>query len=368
MDDLKMVREAYGEITPDARLQHGIRAMLALEADDGAGPVRARPRWRGWAVTLGAVAAAAAVTLTATGVGRPPAAPAPGGELSARTILLAAAERTEAEPEGRFWRSHAVEARTGLVEGAEPYTILVPHETDAWSPRSKEGTHVVFQRALPARPLTQQDRQAWERAGSPTSFTYRDGRYVATGGPADTGWKEQRTTPEDTERMVSRICAQQRDPEGCEVDAAKAAERQDEEPTAADPSRFRELLFPPGAEGWSAAEKSRRVFSFLLVEAASAEVRAATFRLLADLPVVRTQKGVTTSDGRGGIAVAVDDAMRDGGAAFEYTIILEPGTYRLVGSRMILKEGSFRGLGPGTLLEETDVYTAGWTSAEPHHD
>ncbi|TDD45228.1 hypothetical protein E1286_24565 [Nonomuraea terrae] len=77
---------------------------------------------------------------------------------------------------------------------------------------------------------------------------------------------------------------------------------------------------------------------------------------------------MTTSDGRSGIAIAVDGEMRDGSAAFEYTIVLEPKTYRLVGGRQIVEEGSFRGLGPGTPLEETDVHTAGWTSEEPHHD
>ncbi|TDD21398.1 hypothetical protein [Nonomuraea diastatica] len=374
MDDLKMVREAYGEITPDARLQHGIRARLALEAGGGAASIRARPRWHRRAVTLGAIAAAAAVTitLTITGVGRTPVPPTSRGELSARTILLAAAERAEAEPEGRFWRAHAVEALAGLVDGAEPYTILVPQEIDIWRPRSKEGTHVAFERTLSARPLTQRDRRAWERAGSPTSFTYRDSRYVATGAPADTGWKEQKTTPEDSKRLVSRMCAQEPDPKGCEeaaakdaVTAAKAPERQE---MAADPSRFQELIFPPGSESWSAAEKLQRGFSFLLLEASSSEVRAATFRLLAGLPGVRTTKGVTTSDGRSGIAIAADGEMRDGSAAFEYTITLEPNTYQLVSGRKTVKGGSFRGLGPGTLLEETDVHMAGWTSEEPHHD
>ncbi|TDE58821.1 hypothetical protein E1295_04250 [Nonomuraea mesophila] len=373
MDDLTMVREAYGEITPDTRLQDGIRARLALEAqaDGGAASVRSRPRRRRRVVTLGAIAAAAAVTaaLTVTGVGRTPVPPAAEGELSARTILLAAAERAEAEPEGRFWRVHGVEALAGLVEGAEPYTVAVPQEWDAWYPRAKEGTDVVFERTLPARPLTQQDRATWERAGSPTSFTYRDGRYVAAGAPTGTGWKERRTTPEDLWRTVSRICAQQPDPRSCEEDAAEAAAKAPERRAmAADPSRFQEWLFPPGAGSWSAADKLQRGFSFLLSEAASAEIRAATFRLLADLPGVRTAKGVTTSDGRGGIAIAADGEMRDGSAAFQYTIIFEPKTYRLLGDRKIVKDGSFRGLGPGTLVQQTDVYTAGWTSEEPHHD
>ncbi|MEV4799292.1 hypothetical protein AB0K18_04690 [Nonomuraea sp. NPDC049421] len=363
MDDLTMVREAYGEIEPDPRLQQRIRARLALEAQTGGAVVaRARPRWGRRAVGLGAAAAVAvALTVTVTGTD----APGVDKGLSARTILLAAAERSAAEPEGRFRRVHVVESRPAPVDGAEPYTVLVSSELDSWLPRKPDGTATKFQRTLPARPLTSRDRQAWERAGSPTSFVRRDGRWVPGDDPAGAGWQEQRTTPEDGDRAVQRICAQDPDPEGCEQRAAKAraeapARAAERARTAADPSRFEELLFPPGTENRGAADKLRRGVTFLLYEAPSAEVRAATFRLLADLP------GVTASHGDGGIAITAEGELE--GITYTYTMVLDPTTYRLKGGSEVVKDGSFRGLGPGTPLAQLVVKSAGWTDEEPHHD
>jgi hypothetical protein len=37
-------------------------------------------------------------------------------------------------------------------------------------------------------------------------------------------------------------------------------------------------------------------------------------------------------------------------------------------TELLLKDGSFRGLGPGTPLAQLVVHSAGWTDEQPHHD
>jgi hypothetical protein len=373
MDDLKMVRDAYGEIASGAPLKSRIETMLAAETvraarmGEGGAVMPRRRRWGGRAVVLGTVAAAVAAAVAFTVVGGGPAMEPAPALLSARTILLAAADRAGAEPEGRFWRSHVVESRTARAEGAKPYTIVTPYEHDWWRARADDGTDVSFQRTLAARPLGTADREAWERAGSPSSFTVRYGKELRTFAARDGAWEEKRATPDDRRQEVLRLCAfSGESAEKC-AQAPKLT-RDDRQRIAADPKRFQERLFPPGLPPEDTAAALQRSFYFLIFEAASPETRASSFRLLADLPGVRSDDGVTLPDGRRAVAIAADGTVEPGGATFEYTIMFDPDTYEVVGDRQTVTGGSILGIGAGTPFGETTVMQAGWTAETPRHD
>lgn len=371
MDDLKTVRDAYGEIASDARLKARIETMLAAETavESGAVMPPRRRRWggrRGRAVVLGSVAAAVAAVVAITVVGGGSAIEPAPARLSARAILLAAADRAAVEPEGRFWRTHAVESRAARAEGAMPYTIVTPYEFDSWRARSEDGTDVAFKRTLAARPLGPVDREAWERAGSPSSFTVRYGQDVRTFAARDGAWKKERTTPDDRRKELLRVCALSESPEKCAQAAPRT--RDDRQRIAADPERFQKQLFPSGLPPEDPAATLRRGFAFLVFEAASPEVRARAFRLLADLPGVRSKNGVTLPDGRRAVAITADGTIEPGGATFEYAVLFDPDTYDVVGDRQTVTGGSILGIGAGTPLVETTVMQAGWTTETPALD
>ncbi|MFC4589486.1 CU044_5270 family protein [Sphaerisporangium corydalis] len=423
MDDLKMVREAYGRIAPDDGLRARVRARLAAEtgvtAETAGSRVSGGPgghgrggdehgrggrgrggngrggrdwadvpvlRVRGWRrgtvpVGLAAAAAIAAVAITITGSGSgdgPVTVPAPpvalstaSGQPTARTILLAAARTAAAEPEGRFWRLHTVGGSTGTVEGPASYTILAPSEFDGWRSPSAGDTDVTFQRDLPAHPLTDRDKAAWESAGSPSSFKVRNNEDFVTYTTGEGDWRQEKASPEDKRqaaRSLKELCARPEAAPKCSP--ATLLNWQDKERIAADPGRFQELLFPraAGQEAGPAA-KLQQGFVFLIDQPASPKVRAEAFRVLADLPGVRSRQDVTTSDGRAGIGIAADGKMIDeSDAAFEYMIIFDPETHTVIGEKQTITAGTYRGLGAGTLLMQTSVKQAGWTSEDPHHD
>ncbi|GAA4563993.1 CU044_5270 family protein [Planotetraspora kaengkrachanensis] len=378
MDDLKMVRDVYGEIAPDPQLETRIRARLAHE---GGRPSSRRGFSRGrMGVSVGllAAAAAAAVAVAAVGIGggiggggsgTSPVAGAPNTELSAKSILLAAADQAANEPTGRFWRLHMISGSSGRVEGATPYTVFSPNEFDGWRSPSAQETDFTFQRELAAYPLTNADKAAWKADGSPSSFKVRNNEDFYTYRATDGVWTTQRITPElkkSASASFKQLCARADAAAKCPPSAQLTwAEK---EKIASDPARFDELLFPRSAQGPDAAGKLAQGFNFLIEQPASPEIRARAFRVLAGLPGVRSVGTVKSLDGRTGVGIAAEGKLVEGGVAtFEYQIILDPKTSKVIGNKMTIVDGTYRGLGPGTVLTEQSVMQAGWTADTPHH-
>lgn len=371
MDDLERVRDAYGAVATDDRMKARIRARLTDDAVARPARRRGLPRGRrtGAIVTVATAAAATAgVALLGSGGGGGPGK-APGAvpaELSARTILLTAADKAAAEPQGRYWRLHEVVGSTGRVEGANPYTVLSPSEFDGWRAVSDQGTDVTYQRDLASSPLAAADKEAWKRAGSPATFRVRNNADWITYRRRDGAWTEQRATPAD-KRNAAKACASR---PALLVKCGGNLTWAQREKLAKDPKQFQKLLFPPTLPGatLSPANKLQRGFDFLVEQPVSPAVRAKAFRVLADLPGVRSTGRVKAPDGRAGISVTAEGKMIDGsGATFAYQLILDPKTYAIVGDRETIVGGTYRGLGAGTLLNQDSVLQVGWTGQAPHH-
>ncbi|GII28311.1 CU044_5270 family protein [Planotetraspora mira] len=375
MDDLKMVRDAYGEITPNPQLETRLRARLAHEVGR---PSSRRGFLRGRAgIGLGllATAAAAAVAVAAVGIGAgggsgtAPVAGAPATELSAKSILLAAADQAATESAGRYWRLHMLSGSSGRVEGVTPYTVFGPNEFDGWRSPSAQETDYTFQRELAAYPLTNADKAAWKADGSPSSVKVRNNEDFYTYTLTDGGWTTKRITPEikkSASASFKQLCARADAAAKCPPSAQLTwAEK---EKIASDPARFQELLFPKAAPGTSPANKLMQGFDFLIEQPASPEIRAKAFRILADLPGVRSVGKVKSLDGRTGVGIAAEGEMiDDSGATFEYQVILDPKTHKVIGDKQTIVGGTYRGLGAGTVLVEQSVMQAGWTGDAPHH-
>lgn len=379
MNEMELVRDLLDEPrSPSARARGD--ALRALENEIAGSASRRRFAFGRLRLGLtGLVAAGAAATVAvATLGGGGTMAPEPGAQdVPARTILLAAADKAAKEPAGRFWRVQTIDGQAYRIgEGADGYTVLGhSSHVDGWWARSTSDTDVLYSRDLGARPLTPDDEEAWKKAGSPETMRARsDGRWTTLstvpGKSSATGsgdWEAARTTPKEKRELARRREA------ACATDMALSEKRCQSVKEAArrntlvdDPAKVKELLFRKGAERTSAWELMSG-FDFLL-RPATPQVRAAAFRALADVSGVRSLGTVTDGKGRTGIALAARGTMRgDGGTVYDYQLVLDPETHRiLAGRRVVVKPGgSMAGMRPGDVLSRKLVLQAAWTNESP---
>lgn len=136
--------------------------------------------------TVAAVAVGVTVAVTGPGPGHPRAAnltgtgsssPAagrtrPAAGLSARALLLAAAEHVVAAPvTGRYWRVREEQIQVEAAGSkAHPYDMAVPTVTDTWLSPVAGDRDYYYSEQLGARPASPADAAAWRAAGSPRSW------------------------------------------------------------------------------------------------------------------------------------------------------------------------------------------------------
>ncbi|MGI5166367.1 CU044_5270 family protein [Spirillospora sp. CA-253888] len=397
MNELNQVRALLRE-PPAPSAEARAAALLSLE-DGIAGRAprshRTGPRLAGSRLQFGltglvAAGAATAVAVAAVGgggTGPSPSPSAPESGPSARSVLLAAADRAAKEPTGRYWRVQTVDGQAYRVGGAENgYTVLgYSVQTDEWRARSMDDTDMLYARDLGARPLTPADAVAWKKAGSPKTFRVWSNDHWATLSTKPGGtfgslpgrWTGDSTTPAEkraAKRRLKDICAEKRKPTGLSGLGGKCDPRSPEEleRLVSDPDAVDKLLSGESAPrgGQDAGGDLMSGFDALTRLAAPPAVRAAVFRALAKRPGVRVLGKVHDPKGRPGIALAARSVMQEGsGTVFDVRLVLEEGTYRILSNdRIVVRPGGrMRGMRSGDILSQEIVLGAGWTNEAPHH-
>ncbi len=238
-----------------------------------------RPVWRAGAIGLAAAAAAAAVFLSQ-------AAPTASPSLSGRSVLLAAAAKAAAAPQGSYW--HLKELDVGSAgpygKNGDTYDLETSFLWERWV--AKDGRGWIGRRQLAARPL---DVEAWRRDGSPAEWEMgRDGGLYSTspGEGTLTRLKGERKLYWSALPMtLKEIEALPADPEALKKRAAEAI-RSDQDFAG------------------SVADGLPPILASLLYELpASPQVRSAAYQALATLPAVRAEGRTTDPRGRPGISV-----------------------------------------------------------------
>jgi hypothetical protein len=196
MDEVRMVRDLYPEPTPPTAREVA-RAKALLAGPPRRTVPRASPRLRWGLGGLLAAAAAATLAITLTGGSPPPSSPV---DLIAPGTVLAAAERAERRPTGRYWHSDQVYGHSYVVRSkAGTYAITGVHwETFAWWGARTDLGRAAYSRDLPARPQSERDAELWREDGSPSSFRVWTGdRYATyTTGPAKAQWRKDALEPQ----------------------------------------------------------------------------------------------------------------------------------------------------------------------------
>ncbi|MFC5754744.1 CU044_5270 family protein [Actinomadura rugatobispora] len=368
-------------LDPDAPVDAGTRAAelahaMAPAAARGAadrrvvpGRRRVAPLWGGGLGLVGA-AAAAALVIASTG-GGVPGDGAPGGDggptagqldaTSARTVLLAAAAKAETAPAtGKYWRvreMYLLPIKVGPKD--RPYTVEDARISEQWTARN--GSNWSGHRTVGAKPKTPQDEKAWRLDGSPARWT------LGIGDTVDKRPVYVQTKPERGTLVKVAGSA------GLQVPiAGDRPSFADLEKLPTDPAVLRKLaekraLNDGGRDRLHAAnEQVRQVFAagklldLLTTAPVPPKVRAAAFRALADMPVVRSEGRAVDGRGRPGVAFSIVASY--GTSSTGTRLIIDPGTSQVLSEHVISKVKG--GAVPGK--ERTTLYLgAGWTDEAP---
>ncbi|MEQ4715343.1 CU044_5270 family protein [Nonomuraea sp. B19D2] len=313
MDELKVIEAVFAEPEPTPREAAAGRARFLRLAHEGGSGHRSpakrllygrRPLfYGGWAATVSLAVVFALV------IGIPSAGPA-----SARELLILAATSSEAqEAQGRY--TH-FKVETGgvakLGSPQRPYSMLSRRIDAWWYPTSKDDDGWYAYQNLGAAPVSAEDAAAWRAAGSPTRVprpctkgklykTGPDGKVTVEqpSGPCpdfDTRPQERM----ETVRMAGDLAGFMTSHPGLDV-----------RKLSADPARLKEQLLHwtrsdglGGPVEGDAAQLWAAVSMVLLHPEGpvSPQVRAASYRILADVPGVRSLGEVTDPLGRKGQA------------------------------------------------------------------
>ncbi|MER7505118.1 CU044_5270 family protein [Nonomuraea pusilla] len=373
IDELRAARPAHLGDTPlDERTRAAELAYAMARPRERRRRAVARPVWGlGLAGAAAALTAAAVVVVNGTGgagappptsAAAPPASSAPRTvRLPARAILLAAAEKAADQPEATaaYWHTVSVSRSVYTVEDGG-YQVVDRQRHEMWTPRATGGEQWSSDQDLGAVPATDEDRAAWERAGSPSRITVQvPGKKLGpmtlstSPGKPRTGhmplvdgdkvfWLGRNVTMKDLRELPS-------DPDRLKAWLLRSYgghSTESDEPMPSDTWLF---------------QVSVGLISDMPV---TPEVRAAAFRMLAGLDGVAVTEDVTDAEGRSGTAVALKEHVRvKDGSVLEQRLVFDAETGRALATESVVVEpgGLQAGLRPGTVWNSTAVLESGWT-------
>jgi hypothetical protein len=357
MDDLDVIRQTLNAPPPSAAATAKASSRLAAaidaaESERAAAGLRRslrtfrspRPRrsprslrwtFAGAAAVAGLVAAVLVAALVSSGLPRSTPGTAvtatSSAHVSARAILLAAADqvaRNETATSGRYWHIRRIVGTGPYRVGTAPnqYDIIGRRLDELWMARSSRDKSWEGRRELGFAPRTRADERAWRKAGSPTEWT-------VDSDPDPTSW---RTAPgKGTLHPVDAS-------DGYLLGLGGLTFAQVQQlPT--DPAKLRAFLVAriaanddKVARGASAGESYVQLvdsLSGLLLDVpAPADLRAAAFRVLAEIPGMHSMGVVTDSEGRSGVGIEL--TQRSGGGWWHSELVLDPATNLILASRM----------------------------------
>ncbi|MEV4382842.1 CU044_5270 family protein [Streptosporangium sp. NPDC049644] len=341
MDELKTVRELYGEPRLDPLLKARVRGLLTDEPR--------RRRWRlSWTAAVAGLAAAAvavAVAVAVPGMTGEAGAPNRVATISGRSVLLAAATTAESDPAAAnaYWRVRKLHRRTypeRLGRGANRYWVVESRLTEQWVAR--DGRVWSASRALGARPGSAADEEAWRRDGSPTEWSSQGevlstspekGELRAIAGKVPFSMAGHEMTFEQLQRLP----------------VAPAALKEWVTEAVSD--------VPAGTVDGVVADA---LSGLLWSKPSPPDVRAAAYRALAELPNIRYLGSATDERGRAGagFSFTVQPPGARNGAAVRRTLIIDPDSSQVLSSTVTGP--------PGVKGDQVElVLEAGWTDDRP---
>jgi hypothetical protein len=289
--------------------------------------------------------------------------------LSARDVLLAAAAKADRQVEGSgdYWHSVTVSRELLNVKGGG-YRVLDQSRSEGWTPSAVGGEQWFRSRSLGAKPATEEDRKAWEQAGSPAEVdVVVPGKGGAPGkdGTISLSTSEGRSTTGHSPLV-----------DGDKVFwLGRNVTMKDLRGLPSDPGKLKKRLMA-SYEGHGTESSSEKMsgdawlfkvsVGLIMDMPVTPEVRGAAFRMLAELGNVEVAENVTDSEGRPGTAVSVEESTQWGGVSATRLIFDEATGQALANEGVVVKPGGMQaGFEPGTVWHSSVLLESGWTDAKP---
>ncbi|MFG2004198.1 CU044_5270 family protein [Spirillospora sp. NPDC048911] len=388
MDEVRMVRDLYPEpASPSA--QQLAQEIAQVKARLTESPRRSLPRIR-WGIGglggLVAVGAAAAVAITLVGGNGDSTTVVPPGQvnLDAKSAVLAAAQKAEQQPGGKYWYTNVIQGQAYILRPKTGTYAIDGALTESFSWfGAKTGMGEGYAgRDLPAHLKTEQDRALWRKAGSPSRFPVWSGDKALTFSSKEKKWElegpEKGTYPRGGGKFL---------------DGKHSVEDLQNLPT--DPAKLAKMFLGPGGMLGRAAKADpsgtkrfnpvnartqiSMVMSVLGMNPVPQKVRAGLMRALADQPGIHAIGRTTDPLGREGIALASDDFATTatgewGGPKAEQgtyrsreVIIFDEKTGDVLSRQDVLTKpgGKYSQMKPGFIIEYWTVRSAKWTDTKP---
>ena len=257
-----------------------------------------------------------------------PADSAPARPMTARGILLAAADKAAASAPatGGYWVTKVELDHLYDVGG---YHVLGRSEVETWQPLGSGGDVVFVVRSLGAAPATVADKAAWQAAGSPTKWTLTgpDGRQSQGRGlSAEPGARKVSTMPDGsflalggTPLTYAQIRALPTDPGKLKAYLIKLDDAAGRDGT----------WTPEQIETWRTEMLFTESWELLGQLPVPPAVRAATYRMLADLPGLTVTENVKDANGRAGVGISHTYRNADGPSA-PTRLVIDPSSGKLL--------------------------------------
>ncbi|QKW32853.1 CU044_5270 family protein [Actinomadura sp. NAK00032] len=332
MDEFQMIATMLDE-PPTPETESTVRHRVLNGMREPGRPARRAWRrpvlWSGFGLAATAAAVTGAVVLSS---GTAPRAPDPGHEpaavqpMSAKTVLLTAAEHAEAAPaRGKYWHVLRIQSNAFYDEQGD-YWVLGRQLIGQWT--RPDGRSWTGFRGLDPVPMSPKDAAPFRRAGSP------DPNPISPMLDKDTGRKTFSVC--DRGMTFRQVQALPTDPGELRSALKRAIPR--DHPTA----------------GRTPDEVVKNCATDLLsFVPAPPKVRAATYRMLAAMPGVTTMGAVTDERGRKGVGLHVR-VLRE----VADTLVIDPE------SSFVLSTSRTSPNVPGK-VDKALYLQAGWTDSAP---
>jgi len=369
------------ELDPDqlagsARARHDLITILAST------PEAPEPRWSArlftwrWALPVAVAAAAVGVVVALPegpqGSGGARASAHPATDDSPRhtpengrlALLNVAARADRATDEGTYWQTTTRSAWTGVVAPSGTPFAVVTSGMDQQSIGVRPGTESLWISGLDDRvvPRTERDTARWRTAGMPKDVTL-----AAKGGKLglrmDTGSGKKKPPTVTRTDLGDRIASL----------GARNVTYADLRELPGDSAQLKAKLSDLYEEDRGSEIKGRTEWMWqqaagLIRLPVKPAVRAAAYRVVAELPGVRSLGEVTDPLGRKGIGFALPATDRPDYGTGRSELIVDPATGALLADQETLTKPNAKaaeaGLTAGTVVNYNATVTAKWTDRQ----
>ncbi|MEU8802452.1 CU044_5270 family protein [Spirillospora sp. NPDC048819] len=392
MDELRMIKEAYGEPVPPAP-----RETAEVRARMFGAPRSARSGWRLRAgLGVVAVGAATAVAIAAVGSGGPStgggvAGGGPQGEVNlGKEAVLVAAENAAKQEIGKYWFSDDVGGQSYVVQADTGSYVMVGAHTESfrWTGAEPGSAAGGAWRMLPARPQTPDDLAAWKKAGSPTKIKAWSGdKWLTLNTAEKTAWDVEPSDPSGGGEWYGRMTTEEL--QNLPADPEKLTEKflTDEAmrwravglPSPEKLKELEEKRGPLPKREFDSFSKLGVVGGLIANSPVPPKVRAGLMRAATAVPGVEAIGEVVDPLGRRGVALASASRTieitgetgtppeRQGTYKARKELVFDKETGEVLASQYVLTKagGPYKDRRPGFVIDYTAIRDMGWTDTKP---